>query len=255
MEYNVKLDSFEGPLDLLLHLINRYEIDIYDIPMAQITEQYLRYIHTMQELKLDVASEYLVMAATLLAIKSKMLLPKTEETLEEELEYSGDEIEEDPREELMKRLIEYKKYKEAAIQLKEYEQKRGQLFTKPPSNLAPYMPDEKERPFTDVSLYDMLSALERLLERKKWREPKTAKVERQDIPIQIRMEQILNELKRSNGRISFYSLFPIYEKSHIVITFLAILELMKNQMIRCEQEKNFDNIWIYTMKGANGDEA
>ena len=112
MQYHVKINAFEGPLDLLLHLINRLEIDIYDIPVSEITEQYMLYIHTMQELHLDIASEYLVMAATLLSIKSRMLLPKQEEELFED-EF-GEEPEEDPRDELMRRLIEYRKYKEAA---------------------------------------------------------------------------------------------------------------------------------------------
>lgn len=111
MEYQVKIEAFEGPLDLLLHLINRLEIDIYDIPVAKITEQYLLYVHTMRELELDVASEYLVMAATLLSIKSRMLLPKQEEELFDE-EFL--EEEEDPREELIEKLIEYRKYKSAA---------------------------------------------------------------------------------------------------------------------------------------------
>ena len=139
VQYNVKIDAFEGPLDLLLHLINRYEIDIYDIPVAQITEQYMAYIHAMQELQLDIASEYLVMAATLLAIKSKMLLPKhEEEILDESVELS----ENDPREELMQRLLEYKKYKEAAQALKKKEEERALLFTNPPSDLSMYT-DEK----------------------------------------------------------------------------------------------------------------
>jgi segregation and condensation protein A len=255
MEYSVKIDAFEGPLDLLLHLINRYEIDIYDIPMAQISEQYLNFIHTMQSLELDVASEYLVMAATLLAIKSKMLLPKNEDTLNEELEYSGDEMEEDPRDELMRRLLEYRKYKEAATHLKEYEKDRSLLYTRPPGNLAQYIPDQKENPISDVSLYDMLSALQQLMKRKKWKEPKLTTVQRQELPIGQRMEQILKELEEAKGKQSFSSLFPIFERSYIVVTFLAILELMKNNAIRCEQERNFEDIYIYSMKGVSTDES
>ncbi|WP_180994126.1 segregation/condensation protein A [Bacillus sp. Marseille-P3661] len=250
MEYNVKIDAFEGPLDLLLHLINRYEIDIYDIPMAQITEQYLLYIHAMQELQLDIASEYLVMAATLLAIKSKMLLPKSEDTIAEELGYDSEELEEDPRDELMRRLLEYRKYKEAAIQLKEYEKERSQLYTRPPGNLAPYISDQSENPISDVSLYDMLSALQHLLKKKKLKEPKMTKIQRQEIPIRQRMEEILKELDQANGRMNFYSLFPINDRSHIVVSFLAILELMKKNAIKCEQEKNFEDIFIYSNERA-----
>ena len=119
--YQVKLDAFEGPLDLLLHLINQYEIDIYDIPMAQMTKQYMSYIHTMQQLEINIASEYLVMAATLIAIKSNMLLPK------QEIVDDTDEYTEDPREELMQRLIEYRKYKNIADQFKEKEVNANQI--------------------------------------------------------------------------------------------------------------------------------
>src|SRR5690606_36920451 len=136
MEYNVKIEAYEGPLDLLLHLIKKLEIDIYDIPMSEITEQYLLYIHSMQVLELDIASEYLVMAATLLAIKSQMLLPKYEEDLDDEIldeDYSSD-----PREELVAKLLEYRKYKEASLDLKEKEKERALMFTKAPSDLSDY---------------------------------------------------------------------------------------------------------------------
>ncbi len=165
MEYNVKTEAFEGPLDLLLHLINRLEVDIYDIPMSQITEQYLHFVHAMQELELDVASEYLVMAATLLAIKSKMLLPKHEEELEEDVEM----LEEDPRDELVEKLIEYRKYKEAAQELKQKEEERVLMYTKPPSDLSQFTERDMEQSLQtlDVNIYDMLGAFHKLLRRKK----------------------------------------------------------------------------------------
>lgn len=122
VEMNFKVDAFEGPLDLLLHLIGQLEVDIYDIPMAEITDQYMEFVHTMQEMELDVASEYLVMAATLLAIKSKMLLPKQEL----EIDYDTLEEEEDPRDALVEKLMEYKRFKEAAKELKE--KKRNGAF-------------------------------------------------------------------------------------------------------------------------------
>ncbi|WP_325050519.1 segregation/condensation protein A [Falsibacillus albus] len=247
MEYNVKVDAFEGPLDLLLHLINRLEIDIYDIPMAQITEQYLYYVHAMKELQLDTASEYLVMAATLLAIKSKMLLPKHEDDLlEEELEYS----EEDPRDELVERLIEYRKYKSAAEELKAREQERGQVFTKPPSDLTEItesIPTEKMD--LNVSIYDMLGAFHKLLRRKKLQKPMSTKITRQEIPIEKRMEEVLQELRAFKGKKRFYELFPYPEKEHIVVTFLAILELMKRNEIEVDQENNFEDIIIAAKGG------
>lgn len=241
MHYSVKIDAFEGPLDLLLHLINRLEIDIYDIPVAQITEQYLNYIQTMTELKLDIASEFLVMAATLLAIKSKMLLPKQEEELFEE-EYV---IEEDPRDELVGKLIEYRKYKEAAQDLKQLQEERGLMFTKPPSDLAEFAKEKK--PVLDdrnVSLYDMLAAFQKLMRRKKLQRPLSTRISRQEISIEARMAEILDELKEFQGRKSFYDLFPYLEKEYLVVTFLAILELIKRNEIHVEQEENFGEIFV-----------
>ncbi|MFD5848570.1 segregation/condensation protein A [Cytobacillus pseudoceanisediminis] len=246
--YNVKIDAFEGPLDLLLHLINRLEIDIYDIPVSEITEQYLIYIHTMKELQLDVASEYLVMAATLLAIKSKMLLPKhEEEELEDEF---GMEMEEDPRDELVERLIEYRKYKEAAEELKEREQDRSLMYTKPPADLSEYVNDsQQEKADLNVSLYDMLGALQKLLRRKKLQRPLSAKVARQEIPIEKRMSEIVDQLRNFKGRKKFTDLFPISDREHIVVTFLAVLELIKRKEIQVEQDRNFSDIFVASKEG------
>lgn len=244
----MKIDTFEGPLDLLLHLINRLEIDIYDIPVSEITEQYLIYIHTMKELHLDLASEYLVMAATLLAIKSKMLLPKHEEDpLEDEMEFN---YEEDPRDELVERLIEYRKYKEAAQDLKNLEEERSLMFSKPPSDLSELSKDiVVEKVDLNVSIYDMLGAFQKLMRRKKLQKPLATKITRQEISIEKRMEEIIVELRGFKGRKSFYELFPFPHKEHIVVSFLAILELMKRQEIRIEQEKNFAEIYVMTFEG------
>jgi segregation and condensation protein A len=251
MPYQVKIDAFEGPLDLLLHLINRLEIDIYDIPVAQITEQYFIYIHTMNDLKLDVASEYLVMAATLLAIKSKMLLPKHEETDQE----TDPDIafEEDPRDELVERLIEYRKYKEAAHDLKTMEEERGLMFTKPPSDLSDYAKEAQPvKAELNVSLYDMLAAFQKLLRRKKLQRPMATKIARQEISIETRMTEIMTELKQLKGRTNFNELFPYPSKDHIVVTFLAILELMKRKEVDVQQQENFSDIFIEAVtEGAN----
>ncbi|MGG3561396.1 segregation/condensation protein A [Neobacillus rhizosphaerae] len=251
MPYQVKIDAFEGPLDLLLHLINRLEIDIYDIPVAQITEQYLMYIKTMTELKLDVASEFLVMAATLLAIKSKMLLPKHEEAyVDEDPDMS---YEEDPRDELVERLIEYRKYKEAAQDLKSMEEERGLMFTKPPSDLSDFAKEKKpEKTDLNVSLYDMLAAFQKLLRRKKLQRPMATKIARQEISIETRMIEIMDELKQLKGRKNFNDLFPYPAKEHIVVTFLAVLELIKRKEIDVEQQENFGEIFVEALKeGAN----
>ncbi|MCV9888295.1 segregation/condensation protein A [Metabacillus halosaccharovorans] len=243
LKYHVKIDAFEGPLDLLLHLINRLEIDIYDIPVSEITEQYMLYIHTMQELQLDIASEYLVMAATLLSIKSRMLLPKQEEELFED-EY-GEEPEEDPRDELMRRLIEYRKYKEAAEDLRSLEEDRSQVYTKAPSDLSEFVTESTAHMESlNVSIYDMLGAFQKMLRRKKIQKPVQTKIARQEIPIEKRMEEILTDLRSKPGRRKFQDLFPSNSKEHLVVTFLAILELMKTHSIVIEQENNFSDIFI-----------
>jgi segregation and condensation protein A len=249
MQYNVKIDAFEGPLDLLLHLINRLEIDIYDIPVSEITEQYLLYIHTMKNLELDVASEFLVMAATLLAIKSKMLLPKHEEQeLDESFDLDMDQV--DPRDELVARLVEYRKYKEAAQDLKSLEEQRSLLYTKPPSDMSDYAQKTKpELSEMNVTLYDMLGAFQKLLRRKKLQKPMASKIMKQEIPIEKRMEEILIELTEFKGRKSFHDLFPYPDRGHIVVTFLAILELMKRNEIKVDQEHNFAEIYIFGNQG------
>jgi segregation and condensation protein A len=250
MQYSVKIDAFEGPLDLLLHLINRLEIDIYDIPVSEITEQYLEYIHAMQELELDVASEFLVMAATLLAIKSKTLLPKREEPLMEDFDEEYEE--EDPREELMNRLIEYRKFKEAADVLKEYEQERSLVYTRPQGDLSAFISsNDTVEKISDVSIYDMLSAFKRLMERKKNKQPKKTTIHRQEIPISTRMKEILLELSEVKGRKRFEELFPFPNREHIVVTFLAVLELMKKNQILCEQEGNFKEIFVSKNEGSH----
>ncbi|MEN2766137.1 segregation/condensation protein A [Ornithinibacillus xuwenensis] len=236
--YQVKLDTFEGPLDLLLHLINQYEIDIYDIPVAQITEQYMNYIHAMQHLELNIASEYLVMAATLLAIKSQMLLPK------QELEDDTEDYMEDPREELMQRLIEYRKYKEAAETFKEKELEANQIFTRPPV-IFESLNIEKTIVQGDISIYDMLGALGRMLERKKWKEPLETRIQKADIPIEQRMDEVLELVKSNKSGISFDQMFTQRTKSHIVVTFMALLELMKINMVTCQQTNHFDTLYVF----------
>lgn len=248
MQYNVKIDAYEGPLDLLLHLINRLEIDIYDIPVSEITEQYLLYIHAMKELQLDVASEFLVMAATLLAIKSKMLLPKhDDDAFDDDFQI---EMEEDPRDELVERLIEYRKYKEAAEDLKEMEQERGLMFSKPPSDLTEFVKEiPADKAEMNISIYDMLGAYQKLMRRKKLQKPLSTKVTRQEIPIEQRMEEIVEVLKNSKGKRNFNTLFPVPQRSHIVVTFLALLELMKRNKIMVNQTSNFSDIFVVLMKG------
>ncbi|MFD2630733.1 segregation/condensation protein A [Oceanobacillus kapialis] len=240
--YQVKLEAFEGPLDLLLHLINKYEIDINDIPVAQITEQYMQYIHTMQKLDLNIASEYLVMAATLVAIKSQMLLPKQE--IDEEL----DDYVEDPREELMQRLIEYRKYKDAAEKLKEKEDDSSQLFTRSPIVFRELKQSPTKVVQGDLTIYDMLGALGKMMERKKWKEPLETKVQRAEIPIEQRMEEVIELVRKRQNGIYFDELFTYQSRTHIVVTFMAVLELMKSRKVFCEQERHFDALLVHYME-------
>ncbi len=239
--YEVKTDVFEGPLDLLLHLINKLEIDIYDIPMAEITEQYLSFIKTMKTIELNVASEYLVMAATLLHIKSKMLLPKEKVEID-------DTYEEDPREELIERLIEYRKYKEAALKLKEKETGNEQSFTRPPIMFQQVI-EKKEVVQGDLTVYDMIDALENVLRRKSWIEPMETKIDRFEISIEEAMLNIIDQLKEKNASLEFNDLFPINHKRYIVTTFLALLELMKEQKINIQQADRFAPIYVRLREG------
>ena len=240
--YNVKLDQFEGPLDLLLHLIKQYEIDIYDIPMAEITEQYMEYIHRFEELELNIASEYLVMAATLIAIKSQMLLPKPE------ISNDSEEYMEDPREELMQRLIEYRKFKEAAEKLKEKEREGHHTYTRPPLGFDELLIEKPTVIQGETTIYDMLGALSKMLERKKWNAPLDTKVQRAEISIEERMQDVLAIVKRATSGVRFDDLFTKPSRSHIVVTFLALLELMKERQVYCEQKKHFDTLYLYYME-------
>ncbi|MBC1486431.1 segregation/condensation protein A [Listeria seeligeri] len=240
VEMNFKVDAFEGPLDLLLHLIGQLEVDIYDIPMAEITDQYMEFVHTMQEMELDVASEYLVMAATLLAIKSKMLLPKQEL----EIDYDTLVEEEDPRDALVEKLMEYKRFKEAAKELKEKEAERSFYFSKPPMDLTEY-DDGSNVAELDVSLNDMLSAFNKMLRRKKLNKPLHTRITSQEISIDDRMDSVMGKLqKQQNHRLRFEELFEEQTKEQLVVTFLAILELMKRKLVEIEQVASFADLYV-----------
>lgn len=244
MHYSVKIDSFEGPLDLLLHLINKMEIEITEIPVAEITQQYMYYIRTMAELELDVASEYLVMAATLLAIKSRKLLPITNEV--EEIDEFGDPIE-DPLETLKQQLIEYKKYKEAATDFKDLEEERALLFTKAPMDLSEFVQDVPVLPENfDLTVYDMLAAFQKLLRRQKLQKPLQTTVARQEMSVDDRMIEVVSQLRNhKDKKMLFTQLFNRFDKGHLVVTFLSILELMKLNQIYCTQKKNLEDIEIF----------
>ncbi|BCA56864.1 Segregation and condensation protein A [Nitrospira sp. KM1] len=233
LPYQVRIDNFEGPLDLLLHLIRKNEINIYDIPIALIARQYLDYIEAMKDLNLTVAGEFLVMAATLLQIKSKMLLPVDETTEDED---DGP----DPREELVRRLLEYKKFKEAARQLDTQERMWRDVFGR-----TPPPPDEVEADealLDNVGLFDLVDALQAILDRNPGK--KLLEIIPDNLTVRDRMNAILESLEGQES-VSFVSLFE--QSCHrmvIIVTFLALLELIRLRTARVFQTESFGPILV-----------
>lgn len=232
MELDLKINEFEGPLDLLLHLIKENKMDIFDIKIEEITEQYLSYIKKQESMNLEVDSEYLVLASELIEIKSKLLLPHEKEVLDEE--------ESDPREELMNRLLEYQAYKEITKTLKEKELIRQEIYTKAPSSLKEYVDSDTDIKM-DVTLDDLVDAFQKFLERKKESKPLTTKVTENEITVSSRRSDIKLILSKGK-RVSFFKLFPVYTKEYVVATFLAVLEMVKNKEIIIIQNDTFDDI-------------
>jgi segregation and condensation protein A len=230
--YTFRLEMFEGPLDLLLHLINKNELDITNIPIALITNQYLEYLKLMKVLNLDIAGEYLLMAATLLHIKSKMLLPSSSEQEEEEGE--------DPRAELVRRLLEYQKYKKAAVELERRPLLDRDVFIRLIS-VDTEEPAEEER--VEVSLFELLEAFRQVLERVKAETFHEVILER--LSVEEKVQEILSLLQMEKRSIAFHLLFPEQaSRREVIITFLAILELVKMKLIRIFQSAPFETIRI-----------
>lgn len=234
MEYEVKIDAFEGPLDLLLHLIKESKVDIWEIKIVDITNQYLNYIQAMENLNLNIASEYLVMASELVEMKSKMLLPRlvTEEETEEE----------DPREKLIQRLVEYQKYKDMTKSFKELESIRHEFFTKAPESLKEYA-DNDTIISNDVTLDDLMNAFQKFLERKKASQPLSTTVTKKEITVEERRKSIRNILKEKK-KVDFFDLFEVVTKEYVVVTFLAILEMARKSELIIYQENDFDKITV-----------
>lgn len=233
MDYKVTIDKFEGPLDLLLHLIKEADIDIFDIKVSDITNQYLMYISQMEELNLNVDSEYLVMAADLIEMKSRELLPRDEET---------EENEEDPREELINRLVEYQKYKEISQSFKELEEERQELFTKDPSLLEEFK-DDSLKISEDISLEDLIKAFAKLKERKQFEKPLNTVVTKKEYSVHARSLEIMDRLTK-NKQVDFEDLFEVFTKDYVVVTFLSILDLAKKGNLEIKQDHNLDKITL-----------
>jgi len=232
--YPVRLQNFEGPLDLLLHLIKKHEVNIHDIPIALITHQYLEYIDLMQEMNLDVAGEFLVMAATLIHIKSRELLPRPDPTQEDP--------EEDPREALIRRLLEHQKFKAAAELLHERETLRSAQWTRPDGPIAE-IAGEAPEPEVEVDLFSLITAFRSVVERAKQRP--AIYLPGEQISIETRIEQLLAKLSETEA-CGFEDLFQdVLTRAGMIVTFLAMLEMIRLKLIRVYQTGSVGPIRVY----------
>lgn len=236
MDVQVKIDSFEGPLDLLLHFVKESKVDILEVSILNIANQYLDFIHQMESLNLNIASEYLVMASELIEIKSRKLLPKKESDDDQEND------EEDPETLLINRLIEYQKYKDMTKNFKEMEELRQEIFTKSPDSLKEYS-DSELVVSSDVTLDDLVLAFEKFLKRKEEEKPLSTKVTKNEITIEERRVEIRNIL-HERKKVDFVSLFEVCTREYVVVTFLTILEMAKQKEISIKQDSNFENIVV-----------
>lgn len=238
-KYVVTIDNFDGPLDLLLHLIKEQDIDIYDIKIEDITKQYLDYIRHMKELNLEIASEYLVKASELIEMKSKMLLPKKKEKEE-------DDYEEDPRELLIERLLAYKRYKEVTSEFKDLELTRKMVFTREPDNLNRYVKEDENS--EELGVADLIDAFNNLLKRKELDRPIATKITKKELSVTEKVNKIKNIL-RNKKKINFEDIFEVSTKEEVIISFLSVLEMVKKDEILLTQEGNFKNIVISLKEG------
>lgn len=232
---NLLIGDFEGPLDLLLHLVKKSKMEIFDIEISEITKEYLNYIKEMTDMNLDIASEYLVMAAELIEMKSRKLLPnkKDEEEKEED---------ENPEEELKRRLIEYKKYKESTEVFRNLEENRANYYTKAPESLKQYSSEKLENDGS-VGIFDLLDAFQKLLERQEYNKPKNTKITRKELSVKERVAKIRDILK-VHKKVNFIELFDNFSKPYVVVTFLSVLEMAKNREINIKQDNNFSDIYL-----------
>lgn len=235
--YQVKLDAFEGPMDLLLHLITKNKIDIYDIPMAELTQQYLDYLHALREFNMEIASSFLVMAATLLQIKSRMMLPKVKK--------ESDEPEEDPRLELVERILEYRKFKEISSVLGSMADVQERFVSREPMDLP-----VRHLPPGNLSPQLLLQAFRAVLQSKVKPETPHVRVTRETYHVKDKMQDILHLLKQSAGKIRFADAFEEGSRSELITTFLALLELMRLRAVKVRQSQAFADIFITNGKGA-----
>jgi segregation and condensation protein A len=237
MDYQVELDNFRGPLDLLLYLVKHNEVDIFDIPIAKITEQFVHYLEVLKLIDVERAGEFLVMASTLMEIKSRMLLPRSEEETAEE---------DDPRLELVRQLIEYKKYKDAALLLEVRAEQQAVRMPRYAVEHSRVTIDAAQQPIQLVELWDLVSAFGRLMRETLALQPKQILVD--ETPVHVFMERILVRLAE-RPRLCFTELFePPHNRGRLIGTFLALLELIRSQRIAAEQETPYGGIWVALLR-------
>ena len=235
MEFRIDLDSFRGPLDLLLYLVRKHEVDVFDIPIAKIAEQYSQFIDVLVEIDINAVGDFLELATTLMEIKSRVALPAIEDTVE------GENID-DPREELVTRLLEYKKYKDAACMLDEQGRLWQQRFSRVANDLPPRQIDAAEQPIRDVELWDLVSAFGRVL--KENRPAAQSNIVYDDTPIHVYM-RVIHDKICSKGRTRFSEMFEAgMHKSAMIGVFLAILELVRHHKVHAEQDESIGDISI-----------
>lgn len=237
MEYEIKINEFEGPLDLLLHLIKKDNISIFDIKIEEIIKQYLDYIEKMKEESLDITSEYLVMASELIELKSKMLLPNKTEEVEEEIEEATND--------LINRLLEYDKYKNMTSDFRELENIRGQIYTRESEEILEYK--NVDNIDYGIDLDDLVNAFKKFLEYQEMSKPLNTKIEKKDYSVNERCVDIRKKIKNS-GTLKFKDLFDIVSKEYVVVTFLAILSMARNHELIINQDNNFNEITIEARK-------
>ncbi len=234
MNYEIKIPEFEGPLDLLLHLIKQDDISIFEISIDRITKQYLDYLNLMEEMNLDIASEYLVMASELIEMKSNSLLPSKNSDDE-------DDYEEDPKEKLIQRLLEYEKYKNLTNTFQELESIRKQVYTRDSDEILEFSNNDDVD--YGVNLDDLINAFQNFIDKKELDKPLNTKIEKKEYSVNKRCSEIKNKIHQKK-QIYFNELFEISTKDYIVVTFLAILALAKRQEINIVQNNNFNEIMI-----------
>ncbi len=236
-EYKVRLEVFEGPLDLLLYLIRRDEVDVYDISIERITSQYLEYMEAFQVLNIDLAGEFIVMAANLLYIKSRMLLPKDQQMGEPDAE------EDDPRWELIRQLIEYKKFKEAAASLRSREQMQELLFPRSPT--VPELPPANENLLIEeVGIFDLINAFQKVLKRLDAKREDLREIFAENFTVSDKIDFLLR-VTAAGVPLRFEECFEgAASRAEIVVTFLALLELIRLKQLRVRQEGHLAEIWI-----------